>query len=101
MLTTWHYVEMLQGNTYIGWVLDDQRIVCCREYHGIDVQNPGQEIEQTRRELQEIASKEAYCISRAAKLLGRPPQGCSFGLLMDEIEDKLNPDAEPLPGQPG
>ncbi len=54
-MTKWRYQELLQGNSYIGYVMDGKRVVCRREWHGIDVlQSPGREVERTRRELRLI-----------------------------------------------
>jgi len=50
----WDYHEILCGNTYIGYVMDGERVVCQREYIGINTCFPGEEVARTQKELQEM-----------------------------------------------
>ncbi len=56
---SWRYNQFLGGNEYIGYVMDGDRIVCSREHVGIDVKNPGPEVERTQRELRSIVNLRA------------------------------------------
>lgn len=55
----WKYTELLCGNTYVGCVMDGERVVCKREHVGIDVCNPGEEVARTQEELKEIVGQQA------------------------------------------
>jgi len=50
----WRYQEMLVGNSHIAYVMDGDRIVCRLEQIVVDVHDPGEAVERTRREFQSI-----------------------------------------------
>jgi len=53
----WKYDEVMGGNTYVGAILDDQRVVCEQVMVGINVNNPGEKVEQSQKELKEIVAQ--------------------------------------------
>ena len=57
-MAEWHYLELCQGNTYVGYVMDGSRVVCRIEHHGGNIcQDPGENVERSRRELRLIVKQ--------------------------------------------
>lgn len=53
----WKIKDDLFGFEHVIKILDGARIICCHRHVGIDVQNPGEMVERTRREFESIINQ--------------------------------------------
>ncbi len=53
----WKYQEILQGNSHIAYLMAGDRVVCRLKQCPVDVNDPGEDVERTRREFQSIVER--------------------------------------------